>query len=47
MSSILIKNIKEIITMDEQRNRFKNYELLIKDNIISKIARDIKFKLMR
>ncbi len=44
MSSILIKNIKEIITMDEQRNRFKNYELLIKDNIISKIARDIKFK---
>jgi cytosine/adenosine deaminase-related metal-dependent hydrolase len=43
MSSILIKNIKEIISMDNARNRFKNYSLLIKDNIISKIACDIKF----
>ena len=44
MSSILIKNIKEIITMDEQRNRFKNYELLIKDNIIKKIAPNLKME---
>jgi len=44
MSSILIKNIKEIITMDNSRNRFKNYSLLIKDNIIDKIAPDLKDK---
>ena len=44
MSSILIKNVKEIVTMDKERNRLKGYSLLIKDNIISKIARDIKFK---
>jgi cytosine/adenosine deaminase-related metal-dependent hydrolase len=44
MSSILIKNIKEIITMDEQRNRFKNYDLLIKDNIIKNIAPNLKIE---
>jgi len=44
MSSILIKNVKEIVTMDKERNKLKGYSLLIKDNIISKIARDIKFK---
>ncbi len=38
MSSILIKDIREIITMDKQRNRLKGYSLLIEDNIISKIA---------
>jgi len=43
MSSILIKNIKEIVTMDRERTRLKGYSLLIKDNIISKITRDIKF----
>ena len=43
MSSILIKNVKEIVTMDKERTRFKNYSLLIKDNKISKIACDIKF----
>jgi len=44
MSSILIKNVKEIVTMDKERTRLQDYNLLIKDNIISKIARDIKFK---
>jgi len=43
VSSILIKNIKEIVTMDRERTRLKGYSLLIKDNIISKITRDIKF----
>ena len=42
MYSILIKNIKEMVTMDQERNRLKGYSFLIKDNIISKIARDIK-----
>ena len=44
MSSILIKNIKEIVSMDKKRNRFKNYDLLIKGNIIAKIASRIKDK---
>jgi len=43
MSSILIKNVKEIVTMDRERTRLKSYSLLIKDNKISKIACDIKF----
>jgi len=43
MSSILIKNVKEIVTMDKERNRLQGYNLLIKDNKISKIACDIKF----
>ena len=43
MSSILIKNIKEIVTMDKERNRLKGYSLLIKDNIVNKIALDIEF----
>ena len=42
MSTILIKNVKEIVTMDKERSRLKSYSLLIKDNIISKIAPDIK-----
>ena len=42
MSSILIENIKEIVTMDRERTRLKSYSLLIKDNIISKITRGIK-----
>jgi len=44
MTSILIKNIKEIITMDEQRSRFKNCDLLIKDNIIKKITPNLKIE---
>jgi len=43
MSSILIKNVKEIVTMERERTRLKSYSLLIKDNKISKIACDIKF----
>jgi len=43
MSSILIKNIKEMVTMDQERNRLKGYSLLIKDNIINKIALEIEF----
>jgi len=43
MSSILIKNVKEIVTMNGERIRLKGYSLLIKDNKISKIACDIKF----
>jgi cytosine/adenosine deaminase-related metal-dependent hydrolase len=43
MSSILIKNIKEIVTMDRERTRLKSCSLLIEDNKISKIACDIKF----
>jgi len=43
MSSILIKNIKEIVTMDSERTRLKSCSLLIEDNKISKIACDIKF----
>jgi len=43
MSSILIKNIKEIVTMDSERTRLISCSLLIKDNKISKIACDIKF----
>jgi len=43
MSSILIKNVKEIVTMDSERTRLKGYSLLIEDNKISKIAGDIKF----
>jgi len=43
MSSILIKNIKEIVTMNRERTRLKSYSLLIEDNKISKITCDIKF----
>ncbi|OIP70106.1 8-oxoguanine deaminase [Candidatus Atribacteria bacterium CG2_30_33_13] len=43
MSSILIKNIKEIVTMDKERNRLKGYSLLIKDNRVDKIAQEIEF----
>ncbi len=44
MSSILIKNIKEIVTMDRERNRLKGYSLLIKANKISKISDRIDFE---
>lgn len=42
MSSILIKNIKEIVTMDRAKTRLKGYSLLIKDHIISAISPEIK-----
>ena len=41
MSSILIKNAKEIITMDEKKQRLNNYDLLIKDNKIAEIDQEI------
>ena len=44
MSSILIKNVKEIVTMDSERTRLKGYSLLIKDNKISRIADKIEFQ---
>jgi cytosine/adenosine deaminase-related metal-dependent hydrolase len=43
MSSILIKNIKEMVTMDKERNRLKGYSLLIKDHRVDKIALEIEF----
>ncbi len=42
MSSILIKNVREIITMDKERKRLKDHSLLIKDNLISKISHNIE-----
>ncbi|GAB4115197.1 MAG: 8-oxoguanine deaminase [Candidatus Caldatribacteriota bacterium] len=42
MSSILIKNVREIITMDRKRKRLKDHSLLIKDNLISKISPSIE-----
>ncbi|AGB41007.1 cytosine deaminase-like metal-dependent hydrolase [Halobacteroides halobius DSM 5150] len=42
MSSILIKNVKEIITMDQKRNRLQGYDILIEENKISKIDQEIK-----
>jgi len=42
MSSIIIKNINEIITMDKQRKRLKNNDIFIKDNFIQKITPNIK-----
>ena len=44
MSSILIKNIKEIVTMDKERNRLKGYSLLIEKEGHKTIAR---LKIMR
>ena len=41
MAKILLKNIKSLITMDNMRNRYENYSLLINDNIIEKIAKNI------
>ena len=43
MSSILIKNVKEIVTMDIEKKRLKGCSLFIKDNKIEKIAREIEF----
>jgi cytosine/adenosine deaminase-related metal-dependent hydrolase len=44
MSSILIKNIKEIVTMDRDRTRLKGYSLLIEDDRISRITPKIECK---
>lgn len=42
MSSILIKNIKELITMDDQKNRYKNVDVLIEGPKIKEIGKDLK-----
>lgn len=41
MTQLLIKNIKEIITMDDQWRRLKNYDLLIEDGVITRIEPEI------
>ena len=45
MSRILIKDIKELITMDENRKRYKNIDLLIEDQEIKQIAENIEIDL--
>ena len=42
MAGILIKNIREIITMDQARRRLKGYSLLIRGNRIERLAREIE-----
>ena len=42
MSSILIKDVKEIITMDDERRKLKGYDLFIKDNKIKKLSENIE-----
>ncbi|MCF8008427.1 MAG: 8-oxoguanine deaminase [Halanaerobiales bacterium] len=42
MSKLLIKGIKELVTMDQARHRYKDIDLYIVDNKIEKIAKDIK-----
>src|SRR6056297_3218592 len=41
MSKILIRDIKELITMDEKRNRYKNTDILIEDKKIKTIDDNI------
>ncbi len=41
MSKILLKNIDYLVTMDNQDNIFRGYDLLVDGNIISKIEKDI------
>jgi len=41
MGKILLKNIKTLITMDNERNRYYDVSLLINDNVIEKIGKDI------
>lgn len=42
MKKILIKNADWIITMDSKKNRFKNSDILIEDNVISKIGKNLE-----
>ncbi|GAK55998.1 S-adenosylhomocysteine deaminase [Candidatus Vecturithrix granuli] len=42
MSKILLKHVKEIVTMDAARTRFQGYSLLIDEHKIAKIAKDIE-----
>ncbi len=41
MARLLISNLKEIITMDDQRRRFTGYDLLIEDGVITRIEPEI------
>ncbi len=41
MASFLLKNIAEIVTMDEEESRLQGYSILIKDNKIIEIAPEI------
>ncbi|MDZ7673207.1 MAG: 8-oxoguanine deaminase [Halanaerobiales bacterium] len=41
MSRILIKNIKELITMDEDKNRFKDVDLLIEGPKVKEIGKNL------
>ncbi|RAO98529.1 hydroxydechloroatrazine ethylaminohydrolase [Petrotoga sp. 9PW.55.5.1] len=41
MSNILIKNVKSIVTMNENREILEGYSILIKGNKIEKIGKDI------
>jgi cytosine/adenosine deaminase-related metal-dependent hydrolase len=41
MSRILIKNIKELITMDEDKNRYKDVDLLIEGPRIKEIGKNL------
>ena len=45
MSRILIKDIKELITMDEERKRYKNIDVLIEDEEIKQIDENIEIDL--
>ncbi len=42
MVKLLIKNAKEVITMNHHRNRFKGYSILIEDGMITQIAPKIE-----
>lgn len=42
MSRILIKDIKKLITMDENRNRYEDIDVLIEDEEIKQIDKDIE-----
>ncbi len=41
MSRILIKNIKELITMDEEKNRYKDIDLLIEGPKVKEIGKNL------
>lgn len=41
MATLLIRNVKEIITMDEARRRLKGHSILIEDGVIKEIAPEI------
>ncbi|MFO7814151.1 MAG: 8-oxoguanine deaminase [Halanaerobiales bacterium] len=45
MSRILIKDIKELITMDQERNRYKDIDILIEDQEVRQIDKNIEIDL--